>query len=112
MPYLHVQTNVRVDTKETFLRDCSQLVTEALGKSERYVMVALTDAQPMHFAGSDAPVAFVQLKSLGLGVEQTAGLSAAICAFLNEQLGIANDRVYIEFASPERAMFGWNGGTF
>ncbi len=112
MPYLHVQTNVRIADQATFLQHCSTLAAEALGKPERYVMVAVTDAQPMLFAGSDAPLAFVQLKSLGLTTAQTAGLSAAICALLNEQLGIAKDRIYIEFAAPERAMFGWNGGTF
>lgn len=112
MPYLHVQTNIRVEDKDAFLQRCSTLVAEALGKPERYVMVALADEQPMLFVGSDAPVAFVQLKSLGLTAAQTAGLSAAICALLDEKLGIAKERVYIEFAAPERAMFGWNGGTF
>jgi hypothetical protein len=31
---------------------------------------------------------------------------------MQQELAISEDRIYIEFASPERAMFGWNKGTF
>ncbi len=112
MPCLFVHTNVNVADKTAFLARCSSEIAAALGKPESYVMVKVVDAQPMLFAGTDAPLAFVELKSLGLIAAQTAGISAILCDLLQQELGIEAGRVYIEFAAPERAMFGWNGGTF
>jgi len=112
MPYLHLRTNVQLDDAQQVLMRCSAHLAAALGKPERYVMVSLRDGLAMRFAGSDAPCAYVELKSLGLEQAQTAALSKGLCALLKELLGVPEERIYIEFAAPERAMFGWNGGTF
>jgi len=112
MPYLHIHTNVAVANQPELLTRCSSEIAAALAKPESYVMVELSDQQPMLFAGSDAPLAFVELKSLGLSDTQTADLSARLCHLLHEELAVDRARIYIEFAAPERAMFGWNGGTF
>jgi len=112
MPYLHVHTNVVVESQSSFLACCSSTVAAALGKPESYVMVELSDHKAMLFAGSDAPLAFVELKSLGLTTDQTSAVSAMISSMISEQLEIERDRIYIEFEAPERAMFGWKGGTF
>jgi len=112
MPCLLLHTNIEVTDKTFFLSRCSALVAEILAKPESYVMIELSDNKSMLFAGSDAPLAFLALKSLGLSTQQTATISAKLCDFLNTELGIDPARIYIEFTAPERAMFGWNGGTF
>jgi len=112
MPSLIIHTNVTIADKAAFLSRCSLETAAMLAKPESYVMVEACDNRPMLFGGSDAPLAFVELKSLGLATNQTAELSARLCALLNEELGIDPARIYIEFAAPERAMFGWDGGTF
>jgi len=112
MPYLHVRTNTIVNDHLHFLSVCSATVAQALGKPERYVMVEVSDNRSMMFAGSETPLAFLELKSLGLTTAQTADLSAILCALIQQELAVSADRVYIEFAAPERAMFGWNKGTF
>ncbi len=112
MPSLIIHTNVEIAEKAAFLSRCSSETANMLGKPESYVMVEVSDHRPMLFGGTDAPLAFVELKSLGLTTDQTAELSTRLCALLNNELGIDPARIYIEFAAPERAMFGWNGGTF
>jgi len=112
MPSLIIHTNVEIADKPTFLSRCSSTTAAILAKPESYVMVEVCDNRSMLFGGSDAPLAFVELKSLGLATDQTATLSARLCTLLNDELGIDPARIYIEFAAPERAMFGWNGGTF
>ena len=114
MPYLKIQTNVQFDSAagQALLKQASQATAEALGKPESYVMVALEPPTPMVFAGSDAPLAYLELKSIGLPDSKTAGLSATLCGVMEEALGVSRDRVYIEFADAPRAMWGWNGGTF
>lgn len=112
MPYLHIHTNIAVDDHADFLACCSRETASALGKPESYVMVELSDDRAMFFAGSDQPLAFVELKSLGLSTADTAAVSNHISKVIHRQLGIDSSRIYIEFEAPERAMFGWKGATF
>ena len=112
MPYLHVHTNAIINDHLHFLTVCSSTVAKALGKPESYVMVEVSDNRSMMFAGTEAPLAFLALKSLGLSATQTENLSATLCALIQQELAINADRIYIEFTAPERAMFGWNKGTF
>jgi len=114
MPYLMIQTNQSVDaaTGKTLLANASKLVAAELGKPESYVMVALEASVPMLFAGEDGPLAYLELKSIGLPENKTASLSAALCSLMEEFVGIDKERVYIEFANAPRSMWGWNGDTF
>jgi phenylpyruvate tautomerase PptA (4-oxalocrotonate tautomerase family) len=114
MPFLKLQTNAAVpeDSREDLLLKASRTTAEALGKPERYVMVALEDRVPMSFAGDTAPLAYLELKSIGLPRERTREPSATLCALVEEALGIPRERVYIEFADAPRPLWGWNGATF
>lgn len=114
MPYLSVTTNQPLEAgqRDELLRHASALVAKQLGKPERYVLVVWNHNPAMRFAGTDAPLAYVELKSIGLPAEATAGLSAALCSFLDEYLGLPADRVYVEFAGAPRHLWGWNGATF
>ena len=112
MPVLSLHTNIPVANKEPLLKQVSSVVSEALGKPEGYVMIRISDHESMSFAGTTEPLAYVELKSLGLEIDQTTSLSETICSFISENLNIEPARIYIEFASPEREMFGWNSSTF
>jgi len=112
VPVLSIQTNVKVEDVSHFLSQASVLVAEALSKPESYVMIHVSDEQTMSFAGTTKPLAYVELKSLGLTSGQTSHLSKQISDFLHQELAIDASRIYIEFSAPERIMFGWNGGTF
>ncbi len=114
MPLLKIQTNVPVDdaTANELLARGSATVAEQLGKPERYVMVSVEHNPHMLFAGSAEPLAYLELKSIGLPGDRTADLSRALADLLGDSLDLAPDRVYIEFADAARHMWGWNGGTF
>jgi len=112
MPVMLIRTNIDVESAAPFLQEASSTIAAALGKPEGYVMVQLSAGEQMLFAGSDAPLAYVELKSLGLQSSQTKALSQKICGLLESHFAIEPARIYIEFAAPERAMFGWNSGTF
>ncbi|OIO66653.1 MAG: hypothetical protein CO186_10465 [Zetaproteobacteria bacterium CG_4_9_14_3_um_filter_49_83] len=112
MPVLHIQTNIAIGNTETLLKDASAMVAKALGKPENYVMVQLSGDHSMSFAGTTEPLAYVELKSLGLSESQTQSLSSTICTWIQSNLDIQTSRIYIEFSAPSCSMFGWNGGTF
>lgn len=114
MPYVKIQTNVDIpaDKQQSLLAGISQLTAAKLDKPESYVMVALDPTTPMLFAGSSDPLCYLEVKSIGLPESKTAELSAVLADIIGDKLGIAKDRVYIEFVDAPRAMWGWNGGTF
>lgn len=114
MPLIKVTSNqaIKADMQAVFLRQLSAATAAMLGKPETYVMAIFNEQPQMLFAGSTAPLAHVELKSLGLPENNTADYSARICSLIEEQLGIPPERIYIEFSAPERHMWGWSGATF
>jgi phenylpyruvate tautomerase PptA (4-oxalocrotonate tautomerase family) len=114
MPFLKIQTNIKTPEPEraSLIKRLSARVAEMLGKPEKYVMLSLEHNPDMLFAGINDPLAYLELKSIGLPAGRTREFSAQLCDFVSGELGITVDRIYIEFADADRGMWGWNGGTF
>jgi phenylpyruvate tautomerase len=114
MPLLKIQTNTKVpnDKREALLKKASRAVAQQLGKPEAYMMVSLETEQSIMFAGITEPAAFMDLKAIGLPAGKTAQLSALLCELAKEDLGIAGERVYINFADVPPNLWGWNRETF
>lgn len=114
MPYLSIQTNQALDEpiQQELMQKASALVAAKLGKSESYVMVAIKPDTPMLFAGNDTPVAYLEMKSIGLPDTSTGELSSGLCTLLSDMLGLDQGRIYIEFSKSERHLWDWNGSTF
>jgi hypothetical protein len=66
----------------------------------------------MLFAGTDEPLAYLELKSIGLPQSITATASQTLCELITGETGVATNRIYIEFTDAPRHLWGWNGGTF
>ncbi|RTZ71735.1 MAG: hypothetical protein DSZ00_02885 [Gammaproteobacteria bacterium] len=114
MPLLHLTTNLELhrESEQAAAASLSGLAARLLGKPESYVMTVVQGGQAMTFGGSDEPCAYLQLKSLGLPEDRTGDFSAALCDHVKETLGIETARIYIEFSSPARHMWGWDRTTF
>ena len=114
MPFLKIQTNQALpDSSATALAGkASSLVAEQLGKPESYVMTSVENNPAMTFAGTNAPLAFLELKSIGLPDSATADASRVLCELVSSETGIDPARIYIEFSDAPRKMWGWNSGTF
>lgn len=114
MPFLRIQTNQPLTDAEasTLAGHAAAVVAGQLGKPERYVMTSVESNPAMQFAGSTAPLAYLELKSIGLPESRTADISRALCEMLASETGVEPERVYIEFTDAPRKMWGWNNGTF
>jgi len=114
MPFVRIQTNqpLPADAAGTLADAASGRVADLLGKPERYVMVSVEHNPAMRFGGSDAPLAYLELKSIGLPESLTAEASRALCELVNSATGIDPQRIYIEFSDAPRRMWGWNSSTF
>jgi len=114
MPYISIETNQTVDqaANRDLMKKLSAFIAELLGKPESYVMVTIKPGTPLIFAGSDEPAAFVRLKSIGLPKERCTEFSEKICDFVEQELEVPPNRVFIDFKDLERELFGWNSKTF
>lgn len=114
MPLLSIETNqaLEADVAQTLLDDASHTLAELLGKPEHYVMLRLTHNPHMRFGGTGAPLAYLECKSLGLPEQRTTEFSAALAELLGRHTDIPPTRMYIEFAAPQRHLWGYDGGTF
>jgi phenylpyruvate tautomerase len=116
MPLLQVQTSAPAPTASaptSLLKDLSTLLARELGKPESYVMVSFEGNAAPLFGGSADPACFCAVKSIGTFTPaQTNQLSALLCAKLSEGLGVAQDRIYIEFIDAKPHLWGYDGGTF
>lgn len=114
MPYLTVTSNQALSPREEvdLAGELSCKCADWLGKSEAYVMVSVNSGASMTFGGSAEPLAFAELFSIGLSAEEGPRLSAALCGFLGQALGVSEERIYLNFHDAPRERWGWNGGTF
>jgi phenylpyruvate tautomerase PptA (4-oxalocrotonate tautomerase family) len=114
MPYFSIQTSQTLEASAgaDLTRRASAFAAELLGKPEAYVMTALQTGMIMTFAGSNAPTAFIEVRSIGLAEAQSGIFAEKISAFIQAQLGIQPDRVFIAFEDLPRTRFAWNGKTF
>ena len=114
MPYLKILTNqnLSVDSAKALAKKASTLVAGQLGKPESYVMTSVENNPAMTFAGTDEPLAFLELKSIGLPETITADTSRALCELVSDETAIDSARIYIEFSNAPRKMWGWDKGTF
>ena len=116
MPLLSILTPARppADRRAELLTTLSRLLARELDKPESYVMVALAHPELMSFGGdASRPACYVELKNVGtFSAERCEQLSALLCRELAGALGVAADRIYIEFTGADGALWGWNGTTF
>ncbi|NJN47141.1 MAG: hypothetical protein HC808_12400 [Candidatus Competibacteraceae bacterium] len=114
MPLLQLQTATPVadEQQQTLLSALSKILSESIGKPESYVMVTLRSG-PLMMAGAAGDAAFADVRSIGgLGGGTNKQIAQKVCALLQEQLGIASNRVFLNFTDVSASHWGWNGSTF
>lgn len=114
MPYMSVQTNMHLEPADRveLISKISIELSHQLQKPEQYVMVNLVAGTDLIFAGTDAPAAYVELKSIRLPESEIEHLSEQVCQMLENELGVPANRIYIEFIDIPRTFWGWNSSTF
>ena len=116
MPLLQIQTSASrgvAGAPPGLLKNLSGLLARELDKPESYVMVIFEHDAEILFGGTPDPACFAALKNIGTFTPiQTEKLSALLCAELARALGVAPDRIYIEFVDAEGHLWGHDSGVF
>lgn len=114
MPIFTLATNLQSSQiPDNFSKTTSSLVAKLLSKPESYVAVMIDANRALIFGGTNEPAAIVVLKSIGgVGDERNKSHSKQLCAHIKQHLGIATNRIYIEFVDIEPTNIGYDGSTF
>ena len=116
MPLIKVQSSTTApepNQVEALLKQLSASLAKHTGKPESYVMTTFEPGIAMTFGGTTAPVCYLEIKSVGtMSPAQTEAMSQDFCQQVHAALGVALERIYIEFADAKGHMWGWNGKTF
>ncbi len=110
MPYIHLRTNVDVDSDAT-LQLKSQLgqdIADLPGKSERWLMVEVEGGKALSFQGRNEPCAMVTVLIYGKADSSSKErLASHITKRCRDVLGIDEARVYVAFyETPDWAYGG------
>jgi len=111
MPYLKIETNQTIKD-EKILKEISSFMANLLSKPENYIMISIEDEMSMMFASKTDPVAYIQLKSMGLVPDMCPELANKMTVFFESKLSVPGDRIFIDMIDINRQMFAWNGNTF
>jgi phenylpyruvate tautomerase PptA (4-oxalocrotonate tautomerase family) len=115
MPLIKVQTSAAAEGVQVcdFLQHLSARLATHTGKPETYVMTILEFNPHMTFGGSCEPTCYIEVKNVGtLTPTQTSSMSQDFCSQVEQALGVAQNRTYIEFNDAKGYLWGWNGTTF
>ena len=113
MPYFSIETNRKIDdaVNEDFMKKATGFLAGIMEKPEHVIMVTVKSGMPYVFGGTEDPTAFVQIKTVGLEKEKCPEYSKKVCDFLEQEISVPKDRVFIEFIDIDPRIFGFNGNT-
>jgi phenylpyruvate tautomerase PptA (4-oxalocrotonate tautomerase family) len=116
MPTFILNTNCKkIDSiaEEIIHKKVRDHIVRVIEKSEEFVLTIVNEGMKMNFGVNDDPCAYCEVKNVGLlDPEQTKQLSLLICNEISEQLNINTKKIYLEFQSSDRHMWGWDSSTF
>lgn len=89
------------------------LVAQTLDKPKQYIVVHIIPDQRIHWSGSNDYCVLAELSSIGkLGRDENKKHSALLLGYLSQQLGIPQDRIYLNFVNLKKEDVGYKGTTF
>ena len=113
MPFIHTMTNVSVSEQAAAAIKAAmgKAITLLPGKTEDWLMVAVSGDNTMFFKGSDAPCAIAEVKIYGKSSAAAYDrLTGALTEILAKELSVTADRIYVKY--EEVSVWGWNGSNF
>ncbi|XP_050431118.1 macrophage migration inhibitory factor homolog isoform X7 [Adelges cooleyi] len=113
MPTLSLITNVpKYKVPASFLSDASKLVSEILKTPESEISVKIKTGDPMYWHNNYSYCGIGSLAGVGIyGFEENKNNSFSIYNFIEKQLGIPQNRLYISFVDQKPSNIGVQGTT-
>jgi phenylpyruvate tautomerase PptA (4-oxalocrotonate tautomerase family) len=113
MPYVHLRTTEPKSeaTQTALVKELTDIIAKDFNKDAGWVMVSCSFDKHIHFQGSADKACYVRVELMGEpNPADTAKASTDICAAVERELGVPQDRVYITYFPTDN--WGYNGGNF
>lgn len=113
MPFIDCRVTQKLtDAQKEKLKTAFGKSVSLLHKPESYLMVGITDDYSLCFAGEKLEKgAYVSISVFGkVASSDSEKMTEAVCAILNETLGIDGNCVYVTYHGVEN--WGYDGGNF
>ena len=113
MPFINAKFSTTVTPdKEYELKAALGEAITLLGKSERYLMVEISDDCRLYFGGkNDEPIAFFDVSLLHCAPRHSyEALTAGLCKIAKEYMDVDGTNVYVKIEKTEN--WGYNGMMF
>ncbi|EPR42843.1 macrophage migration inhibitory factor family protein [Desulfovibrio sp. X2] len=113
MPCLKIETNVELDAAKarTLALKLANEAATAIGKPVERILTIVEPGLALTYRGTDAPAAWVEVKSIGLTADECPALAAWLGEFVERELGVSANRALIEFKPLSAELTGVNKGT-
>ena len=113
MPFIDILPSIPGPSEAevpAFVARVAAITARSLGKPESVMMVRLSPASTMQFAGTDGPCCFVDVRVIGTpGTDAAHALNAALSSEMEVTLGIPAARVFVVFTDVSRSSWGVGG---
>lgn len=114
MPFIDVKTSCELNSEKVkqIKSELGQAISLIPGKSEKWLMVNITDNCNLYFKGiDDKNTAFVNVSIFGeTSKVNLENLTCEICKILENSAEIPSDRVYVKFEFSDK--WGYNNFMF
>ena len=114
MPYLSIETNKKIEDnkKDQILQEATNLVSSLLNKPKKWIMISIKDNLSMYYNDSSEGIAYIELKSINLDKEKCKNYIDKLSLFIEDNINVNPDRIYIHFHDLNSKMFGWDRKLF
>ncbi len=114
MPFIHTITAKKVskESEDALRRKFGEAIALIPGKSERWLMLALSDESRMAFRGvCDENAVMAEVSLFGQADEGSLDrLTKKLTSILCEELSVPSDHVYVKYTMTEH--WGYDGENF
>lgn len=111
MPHLSVTTNVTLTQQQQkdFCQQLTSAISQWLSKDISLIMITMQADVTITFSGdSDTPAAYIIIHSTVLQGQKRIEVSGKLCEWMQQQLHISGERIYIYFPESHPSQWGWN----
>lgn len=114
MPCIETKVSISISPEQeaAIKTELGKAIRLIPGKSENWLMLTFEQNVSIYFQGDkESPAAFVAVSVYGKTEKPSFDrLTGEICRILQDNLGIASDRIYVKYEEVEH--WGWNGSNF
>ncbi len=104
-------TNVSEDRVKIIVNNLTKAVARVTGEPETEIRVEIAGNRRMRMAGSDEPIAHIEIRNVEIPKERAKEITQAVCPVIEDAMDIQDRNIYIAVVSRRNSMWRVNGSA-